>query len=565
MVRKREISANFSFEKDGILPQADGMPILARVPRPVALDLTPLEAAAACRHLPGRVFFDTAAEGGEAGQISIVAAKPCEMVRGTGEGAWAALERAVRERLRGPHCDDGLPAGFAAGFVEYDGALCFGIYEDALIYRHGEQRWYEVGDISGRLRLDAPVRHSAGPRFRPLMGREEFYGRVRRAQEYIAAGDIYQVNLSHRFTSQWDGEAFCFYEALRHYSPAPYGAFLDLADRAILSSSPESFLKISGRAIRTRPIKGTRPRRAEANADALSAYELRNSPKEIAELVMITDLERNDLGAICEFGSVHVKELLKLESHEHVFHLVSTVEGRLREEIGHVEALRSCFPGGSITGAPKKRAREIIAELEPEPRGVYTGALGWFGFNGESQFNIAIRTVMVEDGRAHFHVGAGIVADSIPEKEWQETLDKAAGILLAAERCGSPDGRTSNTQHPMTQACHGTLTGHGNFCSPLHAEEDAAAVKEAGEEEDEEQADEGDDQIAGTAGPAGVEEVLHIAAGEARSDGFETHDLRGHVDGERIAADPDERLAPFAPLENIDHIVKQREKERAEA
>jgi aminodeoxychorismate synthase component I len=268
------------------------------------------------------------------------------------------------------------------------------------------------------------------------MAPADFCRRVRRAQEYIAAGDIYQVNLSHRFTAQWKGDVLAFYEALRHYSPAPYAAFLELDGRAILSTSPESFLKISGGAIRTRPIKGTRPRHADATADALSAYELRSSPKETAELVMITDLERNDLGAICEYGSVHVKELLELECHEHVFHLVSTVAGRLRDGLDHVTALRACFPGGSITGAPKKRAREIIAELEDGPRGVYTGALGWFGFNGESQFNIAIRTVVIEGGRAHFHVGAGIVADSIPDKEWQETLDKAAGILLAAERMG---------------------------------------------------------------------------------------------------------------------------------
>jgi anthranilate/para-aminobenzoate synthase component I len=149
---------------------------------------------------------------------------------------------------------------------------------------------------------------------------------------------------------------------------------------------------------------------------------------------MITDLERNDLGAVCEYGSVSVKELLKLESFEQVFHMVSTVEGRLRRDVDQIDALRRCFPGGSITGAPKKRAREIIAELEPTPRGLYTGALGWFGFNGESHFNIAIRTVVLEDRTAHFHVGAGIVADSVPDKEWEETLDKAAGILLAAER-----------------------------------------------------------------------------------------------------------------------------------
>ena len=242
------------------------------------------------------------------------------------------------------------------------------------------------------------------------------------------------MNLAHRFTAPWRGDAFAFYEALRHYSPAPHAAYLALGGRAVLSASPEQFLQISGRAIRTRPINGTRPRRAETNADALSAYDLCTSPKEAAELVMITDLERNDLGAICEYGSVSVKELLKLESFEQVHHLVSTVEGRLRAEVDHVAALRACFPGGSITGAPKKRAREIIAELEPAPRGLYTGALGWFGFNGESQFSIAIRTVVVEGGRAHFHVGAGIVADSDPAQEWQETLDKAAGILLAAER-----------------------------------------------------------------------------------------------------------------------------------
>lgn len=412
------------------------MPILARAPRSLSLDLTPSEVVAACAHLPGRVFFDTALEGGEAGQLSIVAAAPREILSGHGDEDWEALREAVATRAGGPHCDDGLPAGFAAGLVEYDGAFCFGIYEDALIYRHAEQRWYEIGDLASRLRPATPPAPAPGPRFIPRMAQEDFCRRVARAQEYIAAGDIYQVNLSHRFTAEWAGDTFAFYEALRHYSPAPYGAFLELGGRAILSTSPESFLKISGQSIRTRPIKGTRPRRAEANADALSAYDLRNSSKETAELVMITDLERNDLGAICEYGSVHVKELLKLESYEQVFHLVSTVEGRLRGEIDPISALRACFPGGSITGAPKKRAREIIAELEPEPRGIYTGAMGWFGFNGESQFNIAIRTVVVENGQAHFHVGAGIVADSVPEKEWQETLDKAAGILLAAERCG---------------------------------------------------------------------------------------------------------------------------------
>jgi aminodeoxychorismate synthase component I len=359
------------------------------------------------------------------------------MIRGRSAADWEKLRGSLQARTRSVQCDDGLPNGFAAGFVEYDGTFGFGLYEDALIFRHADQRWSEIGDLRAHLRFDpAPPPPAAGPRFEPRMAREDFCRLVARAQEYIAAGDIYQVNLAHQFTAPWQGDTFAFYEALRHYSPAPHAAFLELDGRAILSASPELFLKMSGRAIRTRPIKGTRPRRAEANADALSAYDLRSSAKEIAELVMITDLERNDLGAVCEYGSVSVAELLKLERFEQVYHLVSTVEGRLRDEVDHIAALRACFPGGSITGAPKKRAREIIAELEPGPRGLYTGALGWFGFNGESQFSIAIRTVVLENQRAHFHVGAGIVADSIPEMEWQETLDKATGILLAAERLG---------------------------------------------------------------------------------------------------------------------------------
>ena len=412
-------------------------PVLSSVhalPRPVALDLSPVEVAARCRALGGLVFFDSATETGEA--LSIVAAQPVEMLRGRLDRDFAALREAVAARQVDAGVDCGLPAGFAAGWVEYEGAFCFGVYEHALIFRHGDQTWHEVGELWSKVegRRSKAETACAPPEFAAAMTREEYCRRVARAQDYIAAGDIYQVNLTHRFAAPWLGDAFDFYGSLRDYSPAPFAAFLELDARAVLSTSPESFLKMSGRAIRTRPIKGTRPRRADPKADEKSAYDLLTSPKEIAELIMITDLERSDLGRVCEYGSVTVPELLKLERYEQVFHLVSTVEGRLREEVDHVSALRECFPGGSITGAPKKRAREIIAELESEPRGLYTGALGWFGFNGESQFNIAIRTLVVEDGVAHFHVGSGIVADSVPEHEWQETLDKAAGILLAAER-----------------------------------------------------------------------------------------------------------------------------------
>ncbi len=368
--------------------------------------------------------------------MSLIAACPCEIVGGSTARDWDLLREKVRAHQRDTRLDDGAPHGMAAGFVEYDGAFRFGFYDDMLVYRHADQSWIEIGDFLSHIDARTPkhVEKTRGPLcFAPEMSREDFCAMVAKAQEYIAAGDIYQVNLAHRFSANWDGDPWGFYESLRNYSPAPHAAFLSANARTILSASPECFLRMSGRHILTRPIKGTRPRRADSSADENSAIDLITSPKEIAELVMITDLERNDLGQICDYGSVHVRELLKMERYEQVFHLVSTIDGQLREAVDHVTALQACFPGGSITGAPKKRAREIIAELEPIPRGVYTGALGYFGYNGESQFNIAIRTAILENGAAHFHVGSGIVADSIPEKEYQETLDKAAGLLLAAE------------------------------------------------------------------------------------------------------------------------------------
>jgi para-aminobenzoate synthetase component 1 len=395
-------------------------------------DLSPVEVAAGLRHLPGLVFFDSALEA-TAEPVSIIAAAPTEVLRGHIDRDWETLRAALRARSVGSAPDVGLPLGFAAGCVEYDGAFHFGIYEQALYYRHRTGEWTELGDLSLHLRAcSSSSSSSSSISFHSETAPAAYIASVRRAQEYIAAGDIYQVNLAHRFSAEYGGSPFALYEALRHHSPAPYAAYMDLGDKQILSSSPESFLRLSGRHARTRPIKGTRPRRPDHDADEKSAYDLITSPKELAELLMITDLERNDLGIFSEWGSVIVRELLALERFEQVFHLVSTIESTLRADVDHATAFRHCFPGGSITGAPKKRAREIIAELEPIPRGVYTGALGWFGFNEESQFNIAIRTVVTEQGRAHFHVGAGIVADSRPEQEWQETLDKAAGILRAA-------------------------------------------------------------------------------------------------------------------------------------
>jgi anthranilate/para-aminobenzoate synthase component I len=219
-------------------------------------------------------------------------------------------------------------------------------------------------------------------------------------------------------------------------SPAPFSAYLDCGDFQLASSSPEQFLRMSGSQIVTRPIKGTRPRDADPTRDALLAYELQSSAKERAELVMITDLLRNDLGKICDYGTVHTPGLAHLERFAQVQHLISTVEGRLRRDVTHFAAFASCFPGGSITGAPKFRAMEVIDELESISRGPYTGAIGYLGFNRESQLSIAIRTALCHAGSVHFSVGAGIVADSNPGSEYEETLAKARGFLAALSEPG---------------------------------------------------------------------------------------------------------------------------------
>jgi aminodeoxychorismate synthase component I len=333
--------------------------------------------------------------------------------------------------------DLGFPGAGLYGTIEYEGDFVFGEYDEFLLYDHRSGTWTGSGSLAAQRKSSSSGSPHDLPKitFHDELDRETYCRLVERARDYIAAGDIYQVNLTHRFTASLPRnlDLYALYQHLREISPAPFAAYTNLGGRTILSSSPEQFLRLSGHTIQTRPIKGTRPRFRDREQDEKSAYDLITSSKEIAELVMITDLERNDLGQVCEYGSVVATELLKLERYAQVFHLVSTIEGTLREEIDHLAALRACFPGGSITGAPKKRAREIITELESGPRGLYTGAIGCFGFNGESRFNIAIRTLVAENDELHFHVGAGIVADSVPVKEWEETLHKASGILQA---CG---------------------------------------------------------------------------------------------------------------------------------
>jgi aminodeoxychorismate synthase component I len=426
--------------RNRLLAAAMAQSLMQPLVRAVRLNgLAPVEAAGRLRHLPGLVFFDTAgnlpAGGGRA--VSVIAARPARVLDGSvfAEADRARLSAAL---AAGPKLSagPGVPLGGLCGWVDYEGDFVFGEYREMLVHCHDDGTWWEVGRLSECLRElpGAAEQPEIGP-FAALASRENFIDGVRRIQQWIAAGDVYQVNLSQVYQAKVSGGSlFGLYEALREASPAPMAAWLSLAGREVLSSSPEAFLKVSGRGIETRPIKGTRPRFADAEKDRRSACELQTSAKEIAELVMITDLLRNDLGQVCEFGSVAVAEMLQLESLAQVHHLVSTVTGRLRPGVDEVMALAACFPGGSITGAPKLRAMEIIRELEGSPRGIYCGALGWLGFNGESSLNLAIRTLIRCGERLTYQVGAGIVADSDPDKEYEETLHKAAGIRLAIER-----------------------------------------------------------------------------------------------------------------------------------
>ena len=301
------------------------------------------------------------------------------------------------------------------------------------IARQQIDRWLQLIDVArgvDRTR-ELPAHPLPANQLTSSVSRDQFVEAVRRALEYIRLGHIYQVNLSQRWSHAFGGNPWELFEALAAISPAPFSAYQSWDDTAIISSSPEQFLQLSGGAMVTRPIKGTRPRSTNPDEDSRLAYELQSSEKERAELVMITDLLRNDLGRVCEFGSVRVPELLRLERYSHVQHLVSTVTGQLRSGVPHIEALAACFPGGSITGAPKVRAMQIIDELEPIARGPYTGSLGYLGFNRESQFNILIRTALVTRGQVHYHAGAGIVADSHPEAEYEETIVKARAFFQA--------------------------------------------------------------------------------------------------------------------------------------
>ncbi len=334
--------------------------------------------------------------------------------------------------------------------------MVVGIYDWALVVDHQLRRTYLVSHgMNGETEVDWPSLCAIfdGPLMQATqtdfkissalqsnMDCTQYGAAFNRVKQYIHEGDCYQVNLAQRFSAHASGDAWTAYLALRDISPAPFMSYMNLGDAQsslqVLSASPERFMQVHGKHVETRPIKGTRPRSDNAVEDASNANDLQNSPKDRAENLMIVDLLRNDISKVCETGSVRADKLFALESFANVHHLVSTVTGKLAEDKTAIDLLRACFPGGSITGAPKFRAIEIIEELEPNRRGLYCGAIGYVGFDGNMDTNIAIRTAVYSDHEIRFYAGGGVVADSELAKEYRETLDKASSMLELIARFG---------------------------------------------------------------------------------------------------------------------------------
>ena len=452
----------------------------------------------AISRLPHPFFIDSSMVATRLGRFSMLGAQPFAAISSKGriittiEGGRTHTFRgdpfrALREMLR-RHGRPAAPAGQwpftggAVGFLSYDlkhfveklpdravddvgcPDMYFGFYDAVVCIDHhdgaGAVIAYDGDDGPAQARADrlrahveggvggAPPARASQPaaELKGNFTREDYMATIERCKEYIAAGDIFQVNLSQRFETTAALPPPALYERLRAINPAPFACYLQHGDYAVLSSSPERFLKVSrphsagAWHVETRPIKGTRPRRPRDEAfNERMRRELLNSPKDNAELTMIVDLERNDLGRVCSYGSVKVTEKVVLEEYPTVYHLVATVEGDLHQGKDIVDLLKATFPGGSITGAPKIRAMEIIDELEPTRRGVYTGAMGYISFDGTADFNIAIRTILMKGRRVFFQAGGGIVADSEPAAEYDETLAKAEA-LFDALGCQRPCG-----------------------------------------------------------------------------------------------------------------------------
>jgi len=448
--------------------------------------------AAACARfldLPYPLLLESARRSQWLGRYSFLTADPWQVLKRKGEGSDPFAELASLLARYSLEAHRELPPfqGGAAGFLAYDLChhlerlpsprfddldlpdLCLGLYDWTIAWDHETGRTWlfstglpEVGAAREaraearaamvRRRLASPAATlppdcapqpgRPGPRTHPVrelpgvvssFSREQFLNAVARTREYVLAGDIFQANLSQRLEAGVAEPPFELYLRLRQKNAAPFAAYFDLGEAAIASASPERFLLLTGDRVETRPIKGTSPRGLSPRHDSALGEALTESEKDRSENVMIVDLLRNDLSKVCEDGSVEVPELCLVERYATVHHLVSTVVGRLRPGLGPVDLLRATWPGGSITGAPKVRAMEIIAELEPTRRSVYTGSLGYFSWSGAMDTSIAIRTFILKGGRAYFQVGGGIVADSVPEREYDETLDKARGMAAALQ------------------------------------------------------------------------------------------------------------------------------------
>jgi para-aminobenzoate synthetase component 1 len=418
---------------------------------------------------PAAFVLDSAQSNDGLGEWSFFGCEPFQVVT----GALSDLRQAMRPYALEPHPQIPFTGG-AVGYLSYDYGrrleqmplltvddrgipdMHFGLYDGVAALNHQTGVLYLIGhDLCTNAdavieRLRSIVEPDTCPESSALMtadassahcgdwhwnfSKQDFCTAVQRVRDYIASGDVYQVNLSQRARCSFAGDRVALYQALRAGNPAPYGAYLDLGDWQFISTSPEQFLQKRGRALETRPIKGTRPRGATPAADQRYAAELRASAKDRAELLMIVDLERNDLGRIAAFGSVYVEGLYHLERYARVIHQTARVKATLAAGKDVYDALEALFPGGSITGAPKLRAMEIIEALEPTRRGAYCGSVGYVGFDGDAEFNIAIRSLHLKDGQLDYQVGGGIVWDSEPEAEYQETLDKARAIREAIDQ-----------------------------------------------------------------------------------------------------------------------------------
>ncbi|MDE2215006.1 MAG: aminodeoxychorismate synthase component I [Candidatus Omnitrophica bacterium] len=394
-----------------------------------------------------RVFFLDSSLRTPGARFSYIGFAPFTTVRG---GDLAGLKKEF-DKHRLPRQKLSFPAG-AVGYLGYDGSLCFGFYDTVLTIDHQEHKLIissfsrgRIKDILKELYLSTGGGASPGPdeqrslNFQSNFTRAGYMKAVRQALEHIRRGDIYQINLSHQIKvhiPDWQRitDPAAIYGHLRRAFPSEYGAYLDDGERVILSASPERFLRLHNGTVQVKPMKGTRPRGKTKAQDRAFKEELIKSPKEIAELLMVTDLERNDLGRVCDYASVRVRRLRTIETYRSVFQATSTVEGRLHKARDQFDLLKAAFPSGSVTGCPKIEAMKTIEKLEHGPRGLYTGALGYISFSGDMDFNVIIRALFLKPHEVTFHVGGGIVADSRPAAEWQETWDKAGPLMETLRR-----------------------------------------------------------------------------------------------------------------------------------